>query len=557
VITSRVYLRTSAGWTARRRATSRARSSSEPAGTTWPAAEWAEQGRAQDWQSRLLAATFESVLKLLAATAGDPAVPAEVREASRAALRGPADEALIRGTDPLVRQLLPDLDEHLARIGDDEQRTVVRGVLAMVAACLALPRVEILRLLGQLSPAAGKGPDSFGDILQDALDLSATDPERSEDLLVQALGLIPPSSALDNIFVLRTILQREDRPLQPDTLRACVRRLAAMADAGTGGDVLAWDLGIVAARVNAGSLAPELFPALAGAGEALIGHELSEPARLAAGLGAAEQWLRVGRLDRTDVALWKLRQAIDSPACRLGAAVIESDARALCSDRHGARAVLVTALDVTSHAELPLGSRRKAVLHLLANWPVDLVPLPDDSGGGPPRPAAPQPGQQGIGYWITEAERLIEASEAWARNSLRVQLLASLYQLGAYDQAAALLPAIDFEAWRTSSADYKHWTPDIEEWARRQAAEAAGQSGAAGDAGKDYPGTLCGKHRDRNGIGATRRPGLRHPLVTARCRQRHHIQNFVRPADDIRSRPSLGGAHHRPMTGSRRRARYG
>ncbi len=151
------------------------------------AAEWAEQGRTADWQSRLLAATFESVLKLLAATAGDPPVPADVREASRAALRGPADEALIKGTDPLVRQLLPDLDEHLARIGDDEQRTVVRGILAMVAACLALPRVEILRLLGQLSPAAGKGPDSFGDVLQAALDLWASEPERSEDLLARSI----------------------------------------------------------------------------------------------------------------------------------------------------------------------------------------------------------------------------------------------------------------------------------------------------------------------------------------------------------------------------------
>jgi CHAT domain-containing protein len=450
------------------------------------AAEWAEQGKAEDWQPRLSAATFDSVLRLLASTAGDPPVPAEVREASRAALRGPADEALIKGTDPLVRQLLPDLDEHLARIGDDEQRTVVRGVLAMVAACLALRRVEILRLLGQLSPAAEKGPDSFGDVLQAALDQWANEPERSEELLVQALEFIPLTSARDNLFVLRTILQREDRPLQPDTLRACVHRLAAMADAGTGGDVIAWDLGIVAARVNAGSLAPELFPALAGAGEALIGQQLSEPARMAAGLGAAQQWLRVGRLDRTDVVLWRLRQAIDSPACRLGTAVIESDARALCSDRPGARAVLITALDTTSSAGVSLGDRRTAVLHLLANWPVDLIPLPDSSGRGTMRPTAPEAGQQGIDYWINEAERLIDASEAWARNSLRVQLLASLYQLGAYDEAAALLPSVDFEAWRTSSADYKHWTPDIEEWARRQAAEATGQSGAAGDAGKDY-----------------------------------------------------------------------
>ncbi len=451
------------------------------------AAEWIDEGRQQGWQAWLSAVTFESTLKLLAATAGDPPVPAELREASRAILRAPADDTLVRQTEPLVRQLVPDLDERLARVDDDETRTAVRRILAMTAAGLALPRVEILRLAGLLSPVVADTSDRFGDALQAALDLGPGEPERSEDLLVRALELAAPSSGPDNLFVLRTILQRQDRALKPDTLRACVRRLSAMAAAGTGGDSVAWNLGIVAARVNALSLAPELFPALAEAGEALIKRDLSEEARLAAGLGAAEQWLRLGRLDRCDAVLWRLRQAIPSPACRLRTAVIEADARAVCSDLPGARAVLVRALEGTSDAEVSPGDRRKAVLHLIADWPVDITQADPEAGTrGTIRPARPDPGQPGIDHWIDEAERLIETSEEWARNSLRVQLLASLYQLGAYDRAAALRTRVDFEAWQQGSADYKAWSPGIEDWADRQAADGAGEAGPAGDAGKDY-----------------------------------------------------------------------
>ncbi len=456
------------------------------AGALQQAARWTEEGRLAGWQPGLFAATFENVLKLLAATAGDPPVPAALRQASRAILTGPADETLVGQTESLVRRLLPDLDERLTRV-EHEQRTVIRRLLAMIAAGLALPRVEILRLAGVLSPASADTPDRFGDVLQAALDLGSSEPERREGLLVRALELAAPSSAPDNLFVLRTILQREDRALNPDTLRACVHRLSAMAAAGTGGDEVVWNLGIVAARVNAGALAPELFGALAEAGEALVGRDLSEEARLAAGVGAAEQWLRLGRLDRCDGVVWRLRQTIPSPASRLRTAVIEADVRALCSDLPGARAVLVQALDATRGAEVALGDRRKAVLHLIADWPVELIE-PDGAPGnlGTIRPGPPEPGHSGIDHWIDEGERLIDASEEWARNSLRVQLLASLYQLGAYDRAAALRPSVDFELWRQGSADYKDWSGGIEEWVDRQAADAAGKPGAVGDAGKDY-----------------------------------------------------------------------
>jgi len=116
------------------------------------AAAWKREATAAMSDDALNAAVMDGVLRLLARTRGEPPVDTGLREAARRYLTTPPDEDLVEAMEPLVAEMLPDLADLLgnvqARLGD-KARAQARLVLAGIAACLAMPRVDLQRASGR------------------------------------------------------------------------------------------------------------------------------------------------------------------------------------------------------------------------------------------------------------------------------------------------------------------------------------------------------------------------------------------------------------------------
>ena len=451
-------------------------------------AAWTREAAAAH-QEELNFAVLEGVMRLLVRTMGDPPADAAMRAAAHKYLVTPPDDELVAATERLVREMLPNLDSLLegvrAQLGDTAL-VQARLVLAVIGAWLALPRVELLRVSGRLSRLPDGAADPFGEAFQAGIDCAGTDPGRSESFLLQALELAgqvrPPG---DRFLVVRTLLHRPGGRLRPGTLRACARQLRELAPAGLDGDKVAREIGRASMQANAAGLAPELFPVLAEADETVLAGELSATGRIIHGLEVAQWWLRIGRFDRCDLALSRLRQKSGAvPAALLGAAGVEAEMRRLCSDRSSARRILTEALQATEGGSGAAEDRAKAVIQLIACWPVDT-----GSATWPVARFRPEPlraGKLGLPGWFAEAGRLISASPPRVRNNLRVSLLGALHAIGAAEQAELLSASVDLAAFRAQSPDYAEWTVDLEAWMERRSADEQGNEPPPGDAGQTY-----------------------------------------------------------------------
>ncbi len=116
------------------------------------AAAWKREAAAAKRDDALNAAVMDGVLRLLARTKGEPPADTDLREAARRYLTTPPDEELVEAMEPLVAEMLPDLADLLgnvqAQLGD-KARAQARLVLAGIAACLAMPRVDLQRASGR------------------------------------------------------------------------------------------------------------------------------------------------------------------------------------------------------------------------------------------------------------------------------------------------------------------------------------------------------------------------------------------------------------------------
>jgi len=116
------------------------------------AAAWEREAAAEKRDDFLNAAVMNGVLRLLARTKGDPRVDGSVREAARKYLETPPDEELARAMEPVVTEMLPDLSDLLGNVQaelGDKARAQARLVLAGIAACLAMPRIDLQRASDQ------------------------------------------------------------------------------------------------------------------------------------------------------------------------------------------------------------------------------------------------------------------------------------------------------------------------------------------------------------------------------------------------------------------------
>ena len=429
---------------------------------------------------------LDGLMSLLARTWGDPPVGPDLVATARRYLSLPLDDELADAAEPLIRQLVPDLDAVLenvrAQFGENAPGQL-RRVLGGIALRLALPRVELLRLTGRLMRVADGQTDPFGIAFQAGIDCARTDPGRSESHLRQALDLAtvghPPA---DRLVVIRTLLHRPGGGLQPATLRACAEHLRQLADAGLNGDQVAGEIGRAAMQANAAQLAPELYPVLAEAAETVLAGEVSVGGRIVHSLEAAQWWLRVGRLDRCDLVLVRLRdQAGSSAAATLGIARIETELRRRCADTSSARPMLAAALAATEGQPVPAVDRARAIIELISCWPVG--PGPAD---GQFRPLARSVGKHELPGWCAEAERCVGGLSPRAQNDLRVSLLFALFGIGAGEQAEELSARVDLSAFASQSADYSQWSAEFVAWARRRLADEQGVGPPAGDYGKTY-----------------------------------------------------------------------
>jgi hypothetical protein len=482
----------------------------EPRAQAWQAA-----AQGQGWSQELSAEVFANVVKLLIATAGDPPAPPGERALARAIVRGQAPDDVIEQTETLARRLAPGMDFQLARAADDQERQGFRIRLAGVAALLALPRVDVLRLRMELPPAAPGMPDLLGDKLQAAFDAPAG---RREALLCDALDIAvktdgPPPAAIP---VLEALVY-SGQPLTPAALLDCAAAMSAVAATVPADGNLApgtaqarYDnqaslFGVLALQMDKAGLGRENQEQVATAIEGMLNRRLSDRNLLSTGLNAARRWMRLGQLDRSDFILVQLRDKISDAAAQLRMDELEAQIRVRCGDRHGATAILLRAISRQSGSPDSSG-RRSAVLTLIGSWPVDLGP-----DAGVPRPA-PGPGGEEIAPWIDEAERLADTAGPEQADMCRGQLMTALLALGCYDKAAAVRARLDFTAW-AKTPGFDERLADVEQWSAHEIAQAgAGAQAAPSDAGRADAG------RDYVDLGKAGRSAEAGALAEARAR---------------------------------------
>jgi hypothetical protein len=460
------------------------------------AQEWEAAAQGQGWLAELSAEVFANVVRLLVETAGDPPAQPGEQALARTVVRGEArDDVVIEQTEALARRLAPSMDVQLPRAADDRERRGFRVVLAGVAALLALPRVDVLRLRMELPPAVPGEPDLLGETLQAAFDAPAS---MREAQLCDALDVAakingPPPAAIP---VLEALVYG-GQPLTSAALRRCVAAMTAVAATVPGAgnlnaataqarnDSQASLFGVIAIAVDTAGLGRQIEEAVATAIEGMGKRDLSDRNRLSTGLNAARRWMRLGQLDRSDSIVVQLRERIPGPAAELRTAELEAQIRSRCGDRHGATAVLLRALNREGGSP-DMAGRRAAVLTLIGSWPVDLEP-----DAGAPRPG-PGPGGEKIDSWIGEAERLADMAGPQEADMCRGQLMTALLALGCYDKAAAVRARLDFAAW-AKTPGFDERLAGVEQWSAHEIAQygAGAESGPPGpadqdDAGKDY-----------------------------------------------------------------------
>jgi CHAT domain len=455
------------------------------------ARDWVTAAQGQGWFPELSAEVFAGVVTVLVQTAGDPPATPEEQALARAVVRGAVrDDDVIEQTEALARRLAPSMDAQLPKAPDDQERRGFRVLLAGVAALLALPHLDVLRLRMELPPAVTGAPDLLGERLQAAFDAP---PAGREALLCDALDVAvtvagPPPAVIP---VLESLVYG-GQPITPAGLRRCVAAMTAAAatvpDTGPSAlararnDSQASLFGVIGKQVDAADLGGEITGEVTQALEGMLKRDLSDRSRLSTGLNVARRWMQAGRLDRSDAILGQLREDIADPAADLRLAELEAQIRSRCGDRHGATAVLLSALSRAS-ASSDVASRRSALLTLIGSWPLDL-----DPEAGAPRPGQ-GPGGEEIGPWIDEAGQLVDLDGPQEADQRRGQLMTALLALGCYEQAAAVRAKLDFAAWARTPG-FNERLADVEQWSAREIAQAGagGESGPPDPAGRDDAG---------------------------------------------------------------------
>jgi CHAT domain len=387
---------------------------------------------------------FLRTARCVTAHRGDPPVTPEQRAVARALIHGQAPAGADGVLKPLADRSTP-----------------------FAAVALALSRADLLRFQKQLPPA--QDPDTLGDLIDTAFACYTDDPERTDTLLVQAMEGQTGGGA---IIPLQTVLNRNDRTPSPEVLRACAAKLIELTQVSDAPDMVAMLLVVCGSRAGAADLGHEMFEPIAAATEGLIDRVIDDDVRRSVTIQAAQYWMQLGRLDRSDELLHRLRALSPRDAATgLETANFEANVRGSCDDLIGATRVLLAALDEHGEAA-PLPVHVKAVLTLLANWP---ILISDD--GTPPRPARP-----GVETWVAEAERLIAQAASWAVNPYKMQLVSALVKLGLVDEAKRIHATLDYGAGEAVSPDFAAWRQDARSWADRRLTDAA----ASGDDGKDF-----------------------------------------------------------------------
>ena len=509
------------------------------------AQEWEAAAQGQGWHQELSAEIFTNVVKLLVETAGDPPAQPSERALARAVARGQAPDDVIEQTETVARRLAPSLDVQLPRAATDQERQGLRVPLAGVAALLMLPRIDVLRLRMELPAAVPGEPDTLGEKLQAAFDAPAS---TREELLCAVLDdAVEAEGAPPAAIPVLEALAYGGQPLRPVTLRRCIDAMTALVPAmtapgaGTSDAVRkvrnssAADLfGIIAIQADAAGLGREAAEQTATAIEGLLATDLSDQARLSAGLNAARRWMRLGQLDRSDAILAALPD-IPGPTAELRIAELQAQIRARCGDRHGATAVLLRALDREGGAA-DVAYSRAALLTLIGSWPVVLEP---DSGT--PRPDL-GPDRQELSRWIDQAERLVNTAGPAQVDMYRGQLMTALLALGCYSRAAAVRARIDFASW-AKTAGFDDRLADIEEWSEHEIAWAAGRPGES--VPRERPATRARTTRVSAWSRAARRRQLPSPRTgPAGARWRRHrgrVQLPGRRRANVPACPGLPG----------------
>jgi CHAT domain-containing protein len=403
------------------------------------------------------AEAFHHVLELITEGDGDPLTAPELQGAALAILQGtmPLGEAL-RIAGGTIERILPGAERLVdlaGKVGEDP--ALLLGSLAMVAAALALPRPQLLAQFGLTAPApaaeaagtwhpslSAAAPDEFQALLQQADAVSATDPQATERLLVQALEIAAQSeSPEDDIAAIQYLMRFAVRfRLSEDTLRACVARVGDLVEGGQRGDDLAQVVSFLILQVAEADLADQLTAPLSEAGTALLDGELLPVIRASLGVTTADARIRTGRPDLAAQILKNLRRTELSPDDTLRAAQAEANLLYDFQDQNGAVDVLLLALHATPGADP--SARLTALGTLITVWPE---------------------GREGRGEKLEELRQEAGRMEEPLRTAALVQVVLVLRQEGRPEEARELLKGIDFSAFRAACGpQLVSWLDDME-----------------------------------------------------------------------------------------------
>jgi hypothetical protein len=393
---------------------------------------------------------FLDMLTTVVQHGGDPPAKDALRACALAILRGERDaqEGVILSADD-VHQALAEVREFVqasAFNGTDAGAWLTR--VGLFSAAMALPREQLLELAGRA--AADEAPAdpteaarrSFAAIIKKVDALGASDPEKAESMLREALDSADATPEPDDDVdaLMRILLLVKSHKLSPETLRRSVAQVGKLAEAGQSGDHVAVLASTLTGVVAASELSQELDAPIAKAGAKILEGEMTAAHRNGLTAAAARAWLRAGRPDQADRLLRALRKKGLDPAAALDVACVEADVRTDGGDRADAADVLVEALGAAKG--LSFDERKMALQKVICLWPS---------------------ARPGFEKWIGEYDAGVASMDEPMQTMARITLVLALKQSGDVKRALSLGRAIDFAALRSQlPKDFQSMAEEME-----------------------------------------------------------------------------------------------
>jgi len=247
-------------------------------------------------------------LRLVVTHHGEPSVPSELREQAPSILSGERPSALALQLDNGCLALTGDADDMLLRL--HRLRVNTAPYLTHMGFATAALAVSAQQLMSAVIANGVSAQDSITRTLRHIHRIAPGDPINAERILLDALGQAARTGNPDDEaeVLIQFHYVSLNVPISDAAMRVALKRTIELIQGGQSSRKLIHILQWFMLGLRAHGWSQDFGAILASSGELLLKSELPPQERVPLALATATAWKFVGRLDRADLLLWKLRE---------------------------------------------------------------------------------------------------------------------------------------------------------------------------------------------------------------------------------------------------------